>query len=464
MRQTLVAAATCWAAAALRAPLFDTQGRCGSASQRVWSRRWRSVDVTFSTRRLQRTANPPAPLPDANHRYVVVHKGDVLVETTNDVVDARFLDQKEAAPLVDNGSIVAWLGTLQSKGYWMLDVSHKAQPPSVKGAAFAPLRSPKGDKPAVLNRPADQLPYEDACALLVTASGLGRWHRSHMYCAACGAQTVSARHGRQRKCEKCSTKSRPRVDPSSIVLVASPDNSKVLLGRKAAWPEGKWSTLAGFVEFGESLEECVCREVLEESGVEVDRSTLRHVASQPWPFPSSLMVGYACRAKTEAITVDDELEDVAWFDRAFVAKALRDQGAGDAPKTPGGFHVPTNASLARVLIEGWVQESATVIEEPQQPVTSLEEARDAALGSGSAQAWELVEELERAEKRKASTSSLEDECAVDDADERCQKMAKDLAELDELMARGPGEARIREAARSMLRELEARYDNKMFDK
>ena len=79
-------------------------------------------------------------------------------------------------------------------------------------------------------------------------------------------------------------------------------------------------------------------------------------------------------------------------------------------------------------------------------------------------AWELVEELERAEKRKASTSSLEDECAVDDADERCQKMAKDLAELDELMARGPGEARIREAARSMLRELEARYDNKMFDK
>ena len=218
MRLTLVAAAVC-TAAALRAPLFDTQGR------------------------LQRTANPPAPLPDANHRYVVVHKGDVLVETTNDVVDARFLDQKEAAPLVDEGSVVAWLGTLQSKGYWMLDVSHKAQPPSVKGAAFAPLRSPKGDKPAVLNRPADQLPYEDACALLVTASGLGRWHRSHMFCAACGAQTVSTRHGRQRQCQKCNTKSRPRVDPSSIVLVASPDNSKVLLGRKAAWPEGKWSCL-----------------------------------------------------------------------------------------------------------------------------------------------------------------------------------------------------------------------------
>ena len=175
------------------------------------------------------------------------------------------------------------------------------------------------------------------------------------------------------------------------------------------------------------------------------------------------MVGYACRASTEAITVDDELEDVAWFDRDFVAKALRDQGDADTPPTPGGFHVPTNASLARVLIEGWVQEETTVIEEPQQ-VTSLEEARDAALDSGSAQAWELVEELERAEKRKASTSSLEDECAVDDAAERCQKMAKDLAELDELMARGPGEARIREAARSMLRELEARYDNKMFDK
>jgi hypothetical protein len=119
--------------------------------------------------------------------------------------------------------------------------------------------------------------------------------------------------------------------------------------------------------------------------------------------------------------------------------------------------------LARVLIEGWVQEQSDVTT-VEAEVTSLEEARDAALDSGSAQAWELVEELERAEKRKASTSSLEDECAVDDADERCQKMAKDLAELDELMARGPGEARIREAARSMLRELEARYDNKMFDK
>ena len=161
-----VAAAVC-TAAALRAPLFDTQGR------------------------LQRTANPPAPLPDDQHRYVVVHKGDVLVETTNDVVDARFLDQQEAAPLVDDGSIVAWLGTLQSKGYWMLDVSHKAQPPIVKGAAFAPLRSPKGDKPAVLNRPADQLPYEDACAF---GHGVGPRPLApvaHVLCGVWGTNSIS---------------------------------------------------------------------------------------------------------------------------------------------------------------------------------------------------------------------------------------------------------------------------------
>ncbi len=144
-----------------------------------------------------------------------------------------------------------------------------------------------------------------------------------------------------------------------------------------------------------------------------------------------------------------------------------------APSTrPSSFRSATDSvrfqSASRIvrsepLTAGWVQEQSDVTP-VEAEVTSLEEARDAALGSGSAQAWELVEELERAEKRKAPTSSLEDECAVDDADERCQKMAKDLAELDELMARGPGEARIREAARSMLRELEARYDNKMFDK
>jgi NADH pyrophosphatase NudC (nudix superfamily) len=430
--------------AALRAPLFDTQGR------------------------LQRTAAPPAPLPEGQHRYVAVYNGEVLV-TGDDAVDARFLDQQEAAPLVDEGSIVAWLGTLQSKGYWLLDVSHNAQAPAIPGAAWAPLRSPRGDRRAVLSRPAAQLPAGDSCALLVTASGLGRWHRAHMYCAACGAKTSSAKHGRQRKCEKCAAVARPRVDPSSIVLVASPDNTRVLLGRKAAWPEGKWSTLAGFVEFGESLEECACREVLEESGLEVDRSTLTHVASQPWPFPSSLMVGYSCRARTEAIVVDDELEAVAWFDRDFVSRAARAQGDRDAPVIPGGFHVPTTASLARVLIDRWVEEEAVVVvdagaDAAPASAMSLAEARAAATSAApadAAQAWELVDELERAAKGQAPSSL--DECAVDDADEKCQKMAKDLAELSMLMAVGPDKDGVQQAARSMLRALETRYDNKMFD-
>ena len=429
--------------AALRAPLFDTQGR------------------------LSRTAAPPPPLPEGQHRYVAVYNGEVLV-AGDDVVDARFLDQQDAAPLVDEGAIVAWLGTLQSKGYWLLDVSHNAQAPAIPGAAWAPLRSPRGDRRAVLSRPADQLPADDSCALLVTASGLGRWHRAHMYCAACGAKTSSAKHGRQRKCEKCAAVARPRVDPSSIVLVASPDNTRVLLGRKAAWPEGKWSTLACFVEFGESLEECACREVLEESGVHVDRTTLTHVASQPWPFPSSLMVGYSCRASTEAIVVDDELEAVAWFDRAFVSRAVRAQGDRDAPVIPGGFHVPTNASLARVLIDRWVEEAVAVdtivVDAAPASTMSLAEARAAATSAApadAAQAWELVDELERAAKGQAPSSL--DECAVDDADEKCQKMAKDLAELSTLMAVGPDKDGVQQAARSMLRALETRYDNKMFD-
>ena len=228
----------------------------------------------------------------------------------------------------------------------------------------------------------------------------------------------------------------------------------MLLGRKAAWPEGKWSTLAGFVEFGERLEECVCREVLEESGVEVDRSTLRHVASQPWPFPSSLMVGYACRAKTEAITVDDELEDVAWFDRAFVAKALRTRrrhttNAGRLPRAD-------ERVLSRVLIEGWVQEQSDVptVRRGHVPRRSAGRGFGQRLGPGlgarrgirkGREARVYVVPGGRVRRRRRRRAVPED--------------GQDLAELDEPMARGPGEARIREAARSMLRELEARYDN-----
>jgi NAD+ diphosphatase len=134
----------------------------------------------------------------------------------------------------------------------------------------------------------------------------------------------------------------PRTDPAVIMLVH--DGERCLLGRKPGWPEGMHSTLAGFVEPGESLEEAVMREVLEETGVVVDE--VAYHSSQPWPFPASLMLGFHARARCTAITVDpEELEHAAWFERG----ALLAQAEGDA------FRLPRRDSIARRLVEDWLR-------------------------------------------------------------------------------------------------------------
>ena len=121
---------------------------------------------------------------------------------------------------------------------------------------------------------------------------------------------------------------------------------------------GRFSTLAGFVEFGETLEECVLREVREESGVAVRRDSVRFVASQPWLFPRSLMVGFLAEADSDALDVDEtELDGAAWFEREYVREQLARQGDSDAPPEPGAFHVPSRISLARTLIDAWLSEA-----------------------------------------------------------------------------------------------------------
>ena len=131
---------------------------------------------------------------------------------------------------------------------------------------------------------------------------------------------------------------------------------RCLLGRKAVWPPGRYSTLAGFVEFGETLEECVVREVREESGVLVDPSSIRFVASQPWLFPRSLMMGFIAEASDPTVQVDaDELEDVGWFDRATLQGALESlEEASDG--TPASLNVPSRASLANTLMRTWLRD------------------------------------------------------------------------------------------------------------
>lgn len=176
----------------------------------------------------------------------------------------------------------------------------------------------------------------DQAALLAYARAMMIWHERHRYCGRCGTPTGSAEAGHVRSCPGCGTRHFPRVDPAIIVLVA--DEQRCLLGRQASWPAGRYSTLAGFVEPGESLEQAVRREVLEETGVRVDE--VDYHSSQPWPFPSSLMLGFTARPASENIILHDgELEAALWVSR--------DEIAG------GRVRMPTAVSIAYRLIEDW---------------------------------------------------------------------------------------------------------------
>src|SRR3546814_482718 len=149
-------------------------------------------------------------------------------------------------------------------------------------------------------------------SLLAYARGLLWWHQRHRFCGVCGHPTVSVKGGHQRSCtnQACAAPQFPRTDPAVIMLVH--DGERCLLGRQRVWPDGMYSTLAGFVEPGETLEEAVAREVWEESGIQV--RDVRYHSAQPWPFPSSLMLGFHAAAKSfEIVRNDDELGDAQWY-------------------------------------------------------------------------------------------------------------------------------------------------------
>jgi NAD+ diphosphatase len=163
------------------------------------------------------------------------------------------------------------------------------------------------------------------------------WHRRHQFCANCGVRTKSAEAGHVRRCPNCGAEHHPRTDPVVIMLVE--DGDRAILGRQSHWPPGRYSALAGFVEPGESLEEAVAREVREESGVQV--ADVRYRSSQPWPFPTSLMLGFTAGwASGEPAVRDGELEDVRWFTREEIAG--------------GTVQLPPPEAIARRLIEEWL--------------------------------------------------------------------------------------------------------------
>lgn len=179
--------------------------------------------------------------------------------------------------------------------------------------------------------------------IVAAALSLSRWHLRHRFCANCGHLTEIVRGGWSRRCPKCAAEHYPRVDPVVIMLVERDGN--VLLGRQPQFPQARYSALAGFVEVGESLEAAVIREVSEEVGLCVHG--VRYVASQPWPFPSSLMIGCIAAARDATLTIDTtELEDARWFSREEVAEALGE-------RTDAAFQPPPRIAIARTLLEHW---------------------------------------------------------------------------------------------------------------
>ena len=190
------------------------------------------------------------------------------------------------------------------------------------------------------------LPGPDA-AMAGGAKSLFDWRRRHGFCAACGVMTADACGGWKRVCPACETEHFPRVDPVTIMLAVyrGGDEPRCLLGRQASWPEGRMSALAGFLEPGETIEEACAREIEEEAGLTV--TAVRYHSSQPWPFPSQLMIGLVCEVDSEEARPDQtELEAVAWLTRDEARACL----AGDHPT----IKPPPPIAIARTLMQAWV--------------------------------------------------------------------------------------------------------------
>ena len=203
--------------------------------------------------------------------------------------------------------------------------------PAAPGARFAELRS-------VMTR----LSARDA-ELAATAKAIHGWHATHGYCAKCGARSDIFMAGWQRVCPACGAHHFPRTDPVVIMLITR--GNKVLLGRSPGWPEGMYSCLAGFLEPGETIEAAVRREVWEEAGIRVGQ--VSYLASQPWPFPASLMLGCRGEALDDEITIDpDEIEDARWVTREEVMDALAGTGPSFLPARKG--------AIAHFLLTNWL--------------------------------------------------------------------------------------------------------------
>jgi NAD+ diphosphatase len=268
----------------------------------------------------------------ASSRLVPVWRSRSLVRE-GDTPHGVFPLLADAIELLATCEPLVLLGLERDTAYFAADVSHLDDPPGPSGekATFVDLRQVGG-----------RLDERDS-SLLAYARAMATWHTRHRFCGACGSPTEGRQAGHLRVCrdDACASQHFPRTDPAVIMLVH--DGERALLGRQASWPAGVYSTLAGFVEPGEGLEDAVAREVLEETGVRV--TDVHYHSSQPWPFPSSLMLGFEAHAETGEVDLAvSELEDAHWFD----ADELRELEARREVR------LPPRLSIARRLIEDWL--------------------------------------------------------------------------------------------------------------
>lgn len=269
--------------------------------------------------------------------------------------DAAALDELWAAPQTRTLVVSDGETLVDQDGTGLVTVSPTEAPEGERyylgrgdGQAYFAVRSPlpetlDGARPAGLREIGTTLDDQDA-GLAVHAVALERWHATHQHCPRCGTPTEVVHGGSQRDCPADGSSHFPRVDPAVIMLVYD-DEDRCVLGRQATWPANRFSVLAGFVEPGESLEHAVAREVEEEVSLQVD--DVRYVASQPWPFPSSLMLGFTARVVGGELAIDErEIADARWFSKTEFTQALAD----------GSLLLPSAVSIARRLVESWYGE------------------------------------------------------------------------------------------------------------
>jgi NAD+ diphosphatase len=268
----------------------------------------------------------------------------------------NYVDPKEARAILLQGELgralppgevePVLLGIAAEIAYFAIDISH------VEGGDNGPALIAAADAAFLDLRLVGPRLSRHEGSMLAYARGMFTWHRRHRYCGQCGAPTLSGEGGHVRTCtaEACKLDQFPRTDPAVIMLVTHGD--KCLLGSNPRFPPGMYSTLAGFVEPGETLEAAVAREVFEEAGVPV--RNVRYHSSQPWPFPTSLMLGFHADAESETIAFNaEELRDARWFARDWIRANAREFHETDA-----AFRLPRGDSIARRLIEDWLKGEA----------------------------------------------------------------------------------------------------------